>query len=49
MKDEGDRKLSNGLQNYDVDQLSLLEQCISISDSILAIDEFEQALKAANE
>lgn len=29
--------------------ISLLEQCISISDSIQAIDEFEQGLKAANE
>ena len=29
--------------------ISLLEQCISISDSIQAIDEFEQGLKADNE
>ncbi|QSJ17432.1 Uma2 family endonuclease [Nostoc sp. UHCC 0702] len=29
--------------------ISLLEQCLSISDSILAIDEFEQGLKAADE
>ncbi|OCQ90624.1 hypothetical protein BCD64_28600 [Nostoc sp. MBR 210] len=29
--------------------ISLLEQCLTISDSIQAIDEFEQGLKAANE
>jgi Uma2 family endonuclease len=29
--------------------ISLLEQCISISDSIQAVDEFEQGLKADNE
>lgn len=29
--------------------ISLLEQCLSISDSIQAVDEFEQGLKAAEE
>ncbi|MBD2346168.1 Uma2 family endonuclease [Anabaena subtropica] len=29
--------------------ISLLEQCLSISDSIQAVDEFEQGLKAADE
>lgn len=29
--------------------ISLLEQCLTISDSILAIDEFEQGLKAIDE
>ncbi|MBE9037561.1 Uma2 family endonuclease [aff. Roholtiella sp. LEGE 12411] len=29
-------------------EISLLEQCISISDSIQAVDEFEQGLKADN-
>ncbi|MEA5603453.1 Uma2 family endonuclease, partial [Nostoc sp. UHCC 0252] len=29
--------------------ISLLEQCISISDSIQAVDEFEQGLKASGQ
>jgi Uma2 family endonuclease len=29
--------------------ISLLEQCITISDSIQAVDEFEQGLKVDNE